>query len=114
MPLVKQWPVLNSSVWKSVHTGTNVPWCTLSQVNESTRRYDGTEHSDEKNSATHVWHCLRTGVGSPSFSLKATVDVMNDSGVVDSLTGGSGNDWYCRAVDDIITDLVAGEVFDLL
>ena len=57
---------------------------------------------------------LRAGVGSPVVSLKATVNVWNDAGEHDSLTGGNGTDWFFRAIDDVITDLVAGETLDVL
>jgi len=57
---------------------------------------------------------LRTGVGSPAVSLKARVNVANDNGEDDILTGGSGKDWFFRAVDDAIADLVTGETLDLL
>ena len=57
---------------------------------------------------------LRAGVGSPAVSLKATINVLNDAGEDDSLTGGLGTDWYFRALDDAITDLFAGETIDVL
>ncbi|MFO1000418.1 MAG: M10 family metallopeptidase C-terminal domain-containing protein, partial [Planctomycetaceae bacterium] len=57
---------------------------------------------------------LRAGVGSPAVSLKATINVLNDSGEDDALTGGTGTDWYFRAVDDVITDLINGEITDAL
>jgi Tol biopolymer transport system component len=57
---------------------------------------------------------LRAGVGSPSVSLKATVNVLNDAGDDDLLTGGTGADWYFLAVDDIISDLAGGEIKDVL
>jgi Ca2+-binding RTX toxin-like protein len=59
---------------------------------------------------------LRAGVGASNTSLKAKVNVTNDatSGSVDTLTGGSDEDWYFKAVDDIVTDLFAGEFLDLL
>ena len=57
---------------------------------------------------------LRAGVGSPLTSLKATINVLNDANEIDSLTGGTGFDWYFRAVDDVITDLFAGAVVDVL
>lgn len=57
---------------------------------------------------------LRTGVGSPLVSLKAKTNVLNDTGEDDVLTGGTGLDWYFRAVDDSITDLFAGEIIDVL
>jgi Ca2+-binding RTX toxin-like protein len=57
---------------------------------------------------------VRSGVGSPSVSLSATNNVLDDSGDDDSLTGGSGTDWYFQAIDDVITDLLAGELTDSL
>ena len=57
---------------------------------------------------------LRAGVGSPLVSLKATINVLNDAGENDILTGGGNTDWYFRAVDDAITDLFAGELIDVL
>ncbi len=57
---------------------------------------------------------LRAGVGSPPASLKATVNVQNDAGEDDLLTGGGGTDWYFKAIDDLITDLFVGEITDLL
>jgi len=57
---------------------------------------------------------LRSGVSSPIVSLKAKTNVLNDSGNDDSLTGGTGTDWFFKAVDDLITDLVSGEILDLL
>ena len=40
--------------------------------------------------------------------------MLNDAGEDDSLTGGAGMDWYFKAVDDVITDLFAGEITDTL
>ena len=57
---------------------------------------------------------LRAGVGSPIVSLKATINVLNDAGEDDSLTGGTNSDWFFRAMDDVITDLFAGEITDVL
>jgi Ca2+-binding RTX toxin-like protein len=57
---------------------------------------------------------LRAGVGAPAVSLLATVNVLNDAGEVDSLVGGNGTDWYFRALDDVVTDLVTDEVLDIL
>jgi Ca2+-binding RTX toxin-like protein len=57
---------------------------------------------------------LRAGVGTPITSLKATINVLNDATGNDSLTGGSGQDWYFRAIDDVITDLLTGELIDQL
>jgi Ca2+-binding RTX toxin-like protein len=57
---------------------------------------------------------LRAGVGSPAVSLKAKINVLKDAGEDDLLTGGGNTDWYFRAVDDVIINLFAGEVIDLL
>ena len=57
---------------------------------------------------------LRAGVGNPLVSLKATINVLNDGGEADVMTGGTDTDWFFRALDDVITDLVAGEILDLL
>jgi Ca2+-binding RTX toxin-like protein len=57
---------------------------------------------------------LRAGVGSPAVSLKAKVNVLNDAGEDDSLVGGNGTDWYFRALDDVVTGLVTGEILDVL
>jgi hypothetical protein len=47
-------------------------------------------------------------------SLKAKTTVLNDAGEDDSLIGGTGTDWYFRALDDSITGLLAGESLDVL
>lgn len=57
---------------------------------------------------------LRTGVGSPAVSLKVNVNVLNDAGEIDLLTGGSGKDWFLKALDDTILDLIAGELTDVI
>jgi ELWxxDGT repeat protein len=57
---------------------------------------------------------LRTGVSSPIVSLKAKLNVLNDAGEDDILTGGSGTDWYLKALDDTITDLFGVELTDVL
>lgn len=57
---------------------------------------------------------LRTGVGPSNTSLKATINVFNDAGEDDVLTGGTEADWYFAAVDDLINDLFVGEIIDLL
>lgn len=57
---------------------------------------------------------LRSGVGSPAVSLKVKVNVLNDLGDDDVITSGNGTDWYLRALDDVITDLVVGEFTDFL
>ena len=74
-----------------------------------------TEWTSSKLYATRVAN-LRAGVGSPVVSLKAKVNVLNDrsSGSADSLTSGIGDDWFFLAIDDVITDLFAGELRDLL
>lgn len=57
---------------------------------------------------------LRAGVGSPVVSLKAKTTVLNDAGEDNSLIGGTGTDWYFRALYDSITGLLAGESLDVL
>ena len=57
---------------------------------------------------------LRAGVGSPLVSLKTTINVLNDAGEDDVLFGGTDTDWYFRSVDDVIADLFAGELIDVL
>ena len=57
---------------------------------------------------------VRASVGASSASLKAKVNVVNDGGEDDSLNGSSGNDWYFRALDDVITGLLSSEAIDLL
>ncbi len=46
---------------------------------------------------------LRAGVGVPSVALDKQVDVLDDSGDLDSLTGAGSLDWFFRAIDDLIT-----------
>ncbi len=57
---------------------------------------------------------VRAGVGASMTSLKTGMNVLNDLGDDDMLTGGSEQDWYFKAVDDVLTDLFAGEVIDVL
>ncbi len=57
---------------------------------------------------------LRSGVGAPVVSLKARINVLNDAGEDDVLTGGSETDWYFKALDDVITDLFGVEITDVL
>lgn len=57
---------------------------------------------------------IRAGVGPSLTSLKAKVNVLGDPGQPDSLRGEDGNDWYFRAVDDVLSGLVTGESIDLL
>ena len=46
--------------------------------------------------------------------MKAKSNVLNDAGEDDILTGGGNTDWYFRALDDVITDIVTGELIDVL
>jgi len=55
---------------------------------------------------------LRSGAG--GVSLKAKINVLNDAGEDDVLTGNGGTDWYFKALDDVITDLLAGGSIDVL
>jgi|GEM_PF-695359 len=57
---------------------------------------------------------LQASVGAPAVSLKAKVNVLNDAGEDDSLVGSNGTDWYFRALDDVVTGLVTGEIMDIL
>ena len=57
---------------------------------------------------------LRAGVGVPVVSLKAKVNVLDDTPAVDMLTGGIGTDWYFSAINDVITDLLSIESLDAL
>ncbi len=54
---------------------------------------------------------LRAGVGVPPLSLQATVNVLDDAGELDELSGGLDNDWFFRDISDFISDLT-GEVID--
>ena len=72
-----------------------------------------TEWVSARSYATRTTH-LRTGVGASVALLKAKVTVFNEPGAVDTLTGGSGTDWYFRALDDVIRDLLAAESVDVL
>ena len=57
---------------------------------------------------------LQAGVGASNASLKAMINVLNDAGEDDVLTGGSEADWFFAAIDDLVTDLSVGELVDLL
>ena len=57
---------------------------------------------------------LRAGVGGPLVSLKTSINVLKDAGEDDVLFGGTDTDWFFRAVDDVITDLFAGETIEVL
>ena len=72
-----------------------------------------TEWTSGKNYAARIAK-LRAGIGAAPVSLKAKVSVLNDSGEDDALTGGTGADWFLKALDDVISDLMSGEIFDVL
>ena len=57
---------------------------------------------------------LRAGVGNPVVALTAKNNVFDDAGDDDSMTGGTGDDWFFGALDDIISDLMADESIDAL
>ncbi len=57
---------------------------------------------------------LRAGVGASAVSLKTKVNVLNDAAEIDTLSGGGSSDWYFRALDDVITDLLTAESTDVL
>jgi Ca2+-binding RTX toxin-like protein len=59
-------------------------------------------------------NALRLGVGSPKAALVRRSSVRNDSGHNDNLNGSTGMDWFLAATDDVIADLVSGELIDLL
>jgi hypothetical protein len=42
------------------------------------------------------------------------INVLNNAGEDDVLTGGTDADWFFAAIDDLLTDLFAGELVDLL
>jgi len=54
---------------------------------------------------------LRTSIDNPVWRRKVTV--LKDTGT-DILTGGGGQDWYFKAIDDVISDLFTDETFELL
>lgn len=72
-----------------------------------------TEWTSAKTYGTRIKN-IRAAVGASNASLKKKVNVLNDAGENDSLKGGSGKDWYFRALDDVITDLFAGELIEVL
>jgi Ca2+-binding RTX toxin-like protein len=57
---------------------------------------------------------LKAGVGSPSVELIAKSTALNDAGEKDSLNGGAGTDWFFKALDEVITSLVSGELIETL
>ncbi len=71
------------------------------------------EWTSPQSYATRITN-LRAGVGASLASLQAGINVLDDSAAIDTLTGDAGTDWYLRALDDVITDLFAGETIDLL
>ncbi len=72
-----------------------------------------TEWTSANSYATRIVN-LRAGVGASNAALAATIDVLNDAGEDDLLTGGADSDWYFAALDDVLTDLAIGEVVDRL
>lgn len=57
---------------------------------------------------------LMAGIGTSGVSLKAKNTVLNDRGEDDIGNGGTGSDWYFRALDDVITGLLSSESVGLL
>ena len=57
---------------------------------------------------------MRSGVAGARLSLITKTNVLNDRGHDDRLSGGAGNDWFLSAIDDVMTDMVNGELFDRL
>ena len=84
---------------------------TTSDTNVANLNTLRTEWTSANSYATRIAN-LRAGVGAPAVSLKATINVLNDAGDDDVLTGGADSDWYFRAVDDVIIDLAGGEIID--
>ena len=87
--------------------------CTASDTSLTSLNTLQTEWISTNNYATRIAN-LRTGVGNLAVSLKTTINVLNDADEEDLLTGGANSDWYIRAIDDFITDLIAGEIEDVL
>ena len=63
--------------------------------------------------AAHITN-LRAGVGIPLVSLKSKINVLKDADEDNVLLGLTGTDWFFRAVDDVIDDLFAVELIDVL
>lgn len=79
-----------------------------SQLNDLRQAWlSGSSYADRVNN-------LQNAVGTNGASLKANINVSDDSGNDDTLTGGSGDDWFLAAIDDVITDLLSGELSDSL
>lgn len=57
---------------------------------------------------------LLSGIGTSGVSLKPRTTVFNDSGDDDTGNGGSGTDWYFRALDDVISGLLFSETISVL
>jgi hypothetical protein len=53
---------------------------------------------------------LRASAGVSFSSLKKKINVFDDAGNDNSITGGMGTDWYFGAIDDVITDLIEGKL----
>ncbi len=56
---------------------------------------------------------IRNGVGSAEVGLRAGDTVVPDTGR-DYLSGSTESDWFFKALDDVITDLLVGEIVDLI
>jgi Ca2+-binding RTX toxin-like protein len=67
----------------------------------------------EETHATRISN-IRSGVGASGSSLRSRVNVLNDAGDDDVLTGGAASDWFFKAADDVISDLVGSEILDVL
>ena len=57
---------------------------------------------------------LKAGVGSPVVATKPKTTVLNDSGEKDVLAGGLNTDWYFKAIDEVISDLLGVEIVELI
>jgi hypothetical protein len=57
---------------------------------------------------------LKAGVGSPVVATKPKTTVLNDSGEKDVLAGGLNTDWYFKAIDEDISDLLGVEIVELI
>lgn len=57
---------------------------------------------------------LLYGIGTSGVSLKPRNTVLNDGGDDDTGNGGSGTDWYFRALDDVISGLLSSETIGVL
>lgn len=57
---------------------------------------------------------LRSGVGASRASLIAKSTVLNDTTSGDRIYGGTGQDWFFRSREEIVTDQVFGEIIEIL